>query len=119
MDRRVAPPKRVTSTTWGPPPPCTSKPTLNLLLSLATSRPHKFHSRKAVKETRFLGRVDVSEQRCRDRSHARASSTKDEGLFRSVDSDEPSTQLGISCLHIPVEGFRLTQRATKSSKVNR
>ena len=50
MDRRVTPPKRVTSTTWGPPPLCTCKPTLNLLLRLATSRPHKFHSRKAVKE---------------------------------------------------------------------
>ena len=22
MDRRVTPPKRVTSPTWGPPPPC-------------------------------------------------------------------------------------------------
>ena len=22
MDRRVTPPKRVTSRTWGPPPPC-------------------------------------------------------------------------------------------------
>ena len=23
MDRRVTPPRRVTSPTWGPPPPCT------------------------------------------------------------------------------------------------
>ena len=23
MDRRVTPPKRVTTPTWGPPPPCT------------------------------------------------------------------------------------------------
>ena len=30
MDRRVTPPKRVTSPTWGPPPPC--KQALNLLL---------------------------------------------------------------------------------------
>ena len=28
MDRRVTPPKRVTSPTWGPPPPC--KQALNL-----------------------------------------------------------------------------------------
>ena len=42
--------RRVTSTTWGTPPLCTCKPTLNLLLRLATSRPHKFHSRKAVTE---------------------------------------------------------------------
>ena len=63
--------------------------------------------------------VDVSDQRCRDRSHARAYSTKDEGLFRSVDSQEPITQPGILCLHIPVTGFRRTQQATKSSKVVR
>ena len=50
MDRRVTPPKRVTSTSWGPPPPCTCKPTLHLLLRLATSPPHKSHSRKAVNE---------------------------------------------------------------------
>ena len=30
MDRRVTPPKRVTSPTWGPPPPC--KQALNLLV---------------------------------------------------------------------------------------
>ena len=29
MDRRVTPPKQVTSPTWGPPPPC--KQALNLL----------------------------------------------------------------------------------------
>ena len=28
MDRRVTPPKRVTSPTWGPPPPC--KQALNI-----------------------------------------------------------------------------------------
>ena len=26
MDRRVTPPKRVTSPTWGPPPPCKQAP---------------------------------------------------------------------------------------------
>ena len=33
MDRRVIPPKRVTSPTWGPPPPC--KQALNLLVAVA------------------------------------------------------------------------------------
>ena len=34
MDRWVTPPKRVTSTAWGPPPP--RKQALNLLLSILT-----------------------------------------------------------------------------------
>ena len=37
MDRRVTKPKRVTSPTWGPPPPC--KQALNLLFFFDTSLP--------------------------------------------------------------------------------
>ena len=33
MDRRVTPPKRVTSPTWDPPPPCKQALTLKLGLS--------------------------------------------------------------------------------------
>ena len=33
MDRRVTPPKRVTSPTWGPPPPC--KQTLRIYLCIS------------------------------------------------------------------------------------
>ena len=33
MDRRVTPPKQVTSPTWGPPPPC--KQALKLIINLA------------------------------------------------------------------------------------
>ena len=35
MDRRVTPPKRVTSPTWGPPPPCKQA----LTLSMASNEP--------------------------------------------------------------------------------
>ena len=45
--------------------------------------------------------------------------TKDEGLFRSVDSEELITQPGILCLHIPFKDFRCTQQATKPSKLIR
>ena len=40
MDRRVTSPKRVTSPTWGPPPPC--KQALNLSAVLKKSTPAKF-----------------------------------------------------------------------------
>ena len=40
MDRRVTPPKRVTSPTWGPPPPC--KQALNL-----PAMPELMHEQKS------------------------------------------------------------------------
>ena len=37
MDRRVTPPKRVTSPTWGPPPPCKQALTLILITAHSSS----------------------------------------------------------------------------------
>ena len=42
MDRRVTPPKRVTSSTWGPPPPC--KQSLTVQKTVGTSNVKKNNS---------------------------------------------------------------------------
>ena len=43
MDRRVTPPKRVTSPTWGPPPPC--KQALKLINDLFYVARHFFSAK--------------------------------------------------------------------------
>ena len=40
MDRRVTPPKRVTSPTWGPPPPC--KQALTIVFSINSRKTRQF-----------------------------------------------------------------------------
>ena len=54
MDRRVTPPKRVTSLTWGPLPPC--KQALSCLCSLLTVEDHLWSILGIICGTLFTGR---------------------------------------------------------------
>ena len=64
MDKRVTPPKRVTSPTWGPPPPCKQALTQNGLLPLVSELfPH--------------ARLDATDSRQTSREAFRADHQKD------------------------------------------
>ena len=60
MDRRVTPPKRVTSPTWGPPPPC--KQALNEFILSHQSITVLIHSQQFAYTNRLIfgnGRYSV------------------------------------------------------------
>ena len=52
MDRRVTPPMRVTSPTWGPPPPCKQA------LSLRGRRDHSRKERFEIKTAKTCGECE-------------------------------------------------------------
>ena len=55
MDRRVTPPKRVTSPTWGPPPPC--KQALRLLVYGSAGRARNYVQLEPVPFKRLNSKV--------------------------------------------------------------